>query len=131
MGERVLSGRGIGRRKQCFVEFGKEFGRYGVAVGVGEGLGEVGKLLIVFVLIVGAIYLEGYGGVGVGVGVGVVPEGVEDDVVGGIPVGGEGDGEAGLGAGGGVVVGAREGLGYVVEEEVELVLGCALGDVPA
>ena len=67
--------------------------------------------------------MEGYGGVGVGVGVGVVPEGVEDDVVGGIPVGGEGDGEAGLGAGGGVVVGARLGLGYVVEEEVELVLG--------
>ena len=47
MEERVLSGRGIGRRKQCFVEFGKEFGRYGVAVGVGEGLGEMGKGLIV------------------------------------------------------------------------------------
>ncbi len=58
------------------MDFGEEFGGYGVAVGVGEGLGEVGKLLIVFVLIVGAIYLEGYGGVGVGGGVGVVPEGV-------------------------------------------------------
>ena len=63
-------------------------------------------MLIVFVLIVGAIYLKGYGGVGVGVGVGVVPEGVEDDVVCGVPGGGEGDGEAGVGACGGVVVGA-------------------------
>ena len=71
--------------------------------------------------------MEGYGGVGVGVGVGVVPEGVEDDVVCGVPGGGEGDGETGLGASGGVVVGARLGLGCVVEEEVELVLGCALG----
>ena len=33
----------------------------------------------------------------------------------------------GGGAGGGVVVGARGGLGYVVEEEVELVLWGALG----
>ena len=29
------------------VEFGEEFGGYGVAVGVGEGLGEMGKRLIV------------------------------------------------------------------------------------
>jgi hypothetical protein len=33
------------------VDFGEKFWGYGVTVGVGEGLGEVGKLLIVFVLI--------------------------------------------------------------------------------
>ena len=39
-------GSGVGVGEQCFVEFGKELGCYGVAVGVGEGLGEVGKELI-------------------------------------------------------------------------------------
>ena len=42
---------GVGSGEQGFVDFGEEFGCYGVAVGVGEGLGDVGKLLIVFVLI--------------------------------------------------------------------------------
>ena len=55
MGGRLLLGRGVGSGEQGFVEFGEELGCYGVAVGVGEGLGEVGKLLIVFVLIVGVI----------------------------------------------------------------------------
>ena len=76
MGERVLSGRGIGCGGWEEVKFGQEFWCDRVAVGAGEGLGEVGKLLIVGLFVVGIVYLEGYGGVGVGVGGGVVPEGV-------------------------------------------------------
>ena len=67
---------GWGVGELVFVEFGEETGSYGVAVGMGEGLGEMGKLLIVGLFVVGIVYLEGYGGVGSGVGVGVVPEGV-------------------------------------------------------
>ena len=47
----LLWGRVLELWGEVFMEFGEEFGGYWVAVGVGEGLSEVGKLLIVFVLI--------------------------------------------------------------------------------